>query len=128
MRCNNCGAEVVNGSQYCQVCGSPASFSQQPQQSIQDNTQHGMYQQPAYGGMQQQPMYQQGYQQPSYGQNQAVSNEDAGWGLKIISILLPIVGLILWFVKKDKEPVAAKSCLIWAGVGVAVNIVFGSLL
>lgn len=116
MRCNNCGAEIMNGSQYCQVCGSPALSTQGMNQSVQ-------------GGMQQQGMYQQQgmSQQPFYNQNQAVSYEDAGWGLKIISILLPIVGLILWLVKKDKEPVAAKTCLIWAGVGVAVNIVLGTL-
>ncbi len=57
-----------------------------------------------------------------------VSNEDAGWGLKILSLLIPLAGLILWLVKKDKEPVAAKTCLIWAGIGVVVNIVFGALI
>lgn len=128
MRCYNCGSEIMSGSQFCQVCGTPASAAQQMQQPMQGGTQQGMYQQPAQGGMQQQGMYQQGYQQPYNQQNQALSYEDAGWGLKILSILIPIVGLILWLVKKDKEPVAAKTCLLWAGVGFVINIFLGFLI
>lgn len=127
MRCNNCGSEIMPGSQYCQVCGTPSLAAQQSQQPTQGGTQQGMYQQPGQGGMQQ-GMYQQPYQQPYAQQNLAVSYEDAGWGLKILSILIPLAGLILWLVKKDKEPIAAKTCLLWAGVGVAVNIFLGILL
>ncbi|MDE6649630.1 MAG: hypothetical protein K2K45_06850 [Muribaculaceae bacterium] len=127
MRCNNCGSEIMPGSQYCQVCGTPSPTFQQTQQPMQGGAQQGMYQQPVQGGMQQ-GMYQQSYQQPYSPQNQAVSYEDAGWGLKILSILIPIAGLILWLVKKDKEPVAAKTCLLWACVGVAINIFLGFLI
>lgn len=120
MRCTNCGSEIMNGSQFCQTCGAPAlSVQQQPMQQP--------YQQPIQNGIQQ-GMYNQPYQQPYQQQNMGVSYEDAGWGLKILSLLIPLAGLILWLVKKDKEPVAAKTCLIWAGIGVVVNIVFGALI
>ena len=117
MKCTNCGSEIMNGSQYCQVCGATV-LSQQP-----------MQQQPMQQEYPQQHM-QQGYnfQQQTPYQNQNASYEDAGWGLKILSILIPIVGLILWLVKKDKEPVAAKTCLLWAGVGFVINIFLGFLI
>ena len=127
MRCNKCGSEIISGSQYCQVCGTPAVTVQQTQQPMQGNGQQGMYQQPFQGGMQQ-PMYQQGYQQPMYQQNQAVSYEDAGWVLKILSFFIPLAGLILWLVNKDKKPVEAKTCLIWAGIGFGVSVVLGIIV
>lgn len=37
-------------------------------------------------------------------------------GLVILSVLLPIVGYVLYFVKKDSEPDSAKSYL-WSAVG-----------
>lgn len=115
MKCTNCGSEIMTGSQFCQTCGAPAQPMQQS------------YQQPIQNGMQQ-GIYNQPYQQPYQQQNMGVSNEDAGWGLKILSLLIPLAGLILWLVKKDKEPVAAKTCLIWAGIGVIVNFVLGLLV
>ena len=123
MRCNNCGSEIMPGSQYCQVCGTPSPTFQQTKQPMQGGAQQGMYQQPVQGGMQQ-GMYQQSYQQPYSPQNQAVSYEDAGWGLKILSLIIPLAGLILWLVNKDKQPVSAKTCLVWAGIGFALDFVF----
>ena len=123
MKCNNCGSEIMNGSQFCQSCGATV-LSQAPQQPMQ-----GGYQQPMQQGYNPQQPMQQGFgnQQTFSAPGQGVSNEDAGWGLKILSLLLPLVGLILWLVKKDKEPVAAKTCLTWAGIGFIVNIVLGIL-
>lgn len=80
---------------------------------------HNQYGQQGYG-----QYAQQGYGQPGYGQyREAQSSADASIWLKILSFLIPIVGLILWVVKKDKAPVAAKSCITWAAVGFIVNLV-----
>lgn len=120
MKCNNCGAEVMNGSQFCQNCGATV-LSQPSQQPMQ-----GSYQQPMQQGYNPQQPMQMGYnnqQQNSY-QNRYVSSEDAHWALKVLSLIIPIAGFVLWLVKKDKEPVAAKSCLIWAAAGVALNILW----
>ncbi len=54
--------------------------------------------------------------------------DDLGIGLKIVSVLFPIVGAILYFVKKKDEPVAAKQActmaLIGFGIGIVLNIIF----
>ncbi len=49
--------------------------------------------------------------------------EDLSMILKIVSFCIPLVGAILWFINKDKNPKAAKSACTFALVGVAVGIV-----
>ncbi len=53
--------------------------------------------------------------------------DDLGIGLKIVSVIFPIVGAILYFVKKKDEPVAAKQActmaLIGFGIGIVLNII-----
>lgn len=41
--------------------------------------------------------------------------------LRILTLFIPLVGLILYFVKKSEYPVSAKSYLTWAGIGFVVN-------
>ena len=47
-------------------------------------------------------------------------------GLKILSFCIPLAGAILYFVKKENEPIAAKSACtmaLWGvGVGIALNV------
>ncbi|MCF2219808.1 hypothetical protein QX233_18770 [Chryseobacterium gambrini] len=61
--------------------------------------------------------FNQNYQKPNQ------SNEDLHIGLKILSFCIPLAGAIIYFVKKDKEPMAAKSACNMALIGLAVNIV-----
>jgi len=53
--------------------------------------------------------------------------DNLGIGLKIVSVIFPIVGAILYFVKKKDEPVAAKQActmaLIGFGIGIVLNII-----
>ena len=49
--------------------------------------------------------------------------EGATTGMKVLSFLIPLVGLILFIVDKDKKPVAAKDELKFAGIGFGVGIV-----
>jgi len=55
------------------------------------------------------------------------SNEDLSTGMKILSFCIPLAGAIIYFVKKDTEPVAAKSAcnlaLIGFGIGIVLNII-----
>ena len=75
MICNNCGAQLPDGTAFCTTCGAPQSGTQQ-------------------GGMQQggaQPM-QMGYgQQPMYGMPVV---QKPSSGLAIASLVLGIVGLL----------------------------------
>ncbi|QSW90780.1 MULTISPECIES: hypothetical protein [Flavobacterium] len=51
------------------------------------------------------------------------SQEDLNTGLKVLSFCIPLAGAIIYFVKKDNEPVAAKSACNLALIGFAVGIV-----
>ncbi len=51
------------------------------------------------------------------------NNEDLSTILKVVSFCIPLVGGILWFVKKDDEPVAAKSAGKLALFGLALGII-----
>ncbi len=43
-------------------------------------------------------------------------------GLKVLSVLIPVAGLILFLEKKDSEPVAAKAYGLWALLGVVISL------
>lgn len=96
------------GAANCPNCGAPVAVA---------NNAYG--QQPQY----QQPQYQQGYPQQQ-GYAPAQSQEDAAIWLKIICLLIPIVGIIMYFVNSKSAPVKAKSCILFAGIGMALNLLF----
>ena len=54
-----------------------------------------------------------------------VSQQDAPLIIKILSFIIPLVGIILFFVKLNSEPVYAKSCITWAVVSIIIGLVFG---
>lgn len=104
MNCHNCGTIVANGASHCHNCGTPIQFSG--------------------NGFTQQQYGQQGYNQPMAN----VDTQDLNIGLKIVCLLFWIVGVILYFVNKDKAPVKAKSALTWGLVGLGLDIFFGLLV
>ena len=53
----------------------------------------------------------------------APDTEGATFGMKLLSFLIPLVGLILFIVDKDKKPAAAKDELMWAGIGFGIGVV-----
>ncbi len=42
--------------------------------------------------------------------------------MAVLSFLVPIVGWILWAVKKDSNPEDAKTCAKWAWIGFGVGL------
>jgi uncharacterized membrane protein len=56
------------------------------------------------------------------------SQEDLSLILKIVSFCIPLVGAILWFINKDKNPKAAKSACTFAIVGVVVGIIINVIV
>ena len=103
MKCQNCGSELIAGTSHCHYCGN-ANMAQYPQQNFSQQM-NSNYQQ--FNGV------------------QDVSQKDAEVWLKIVSFLIPIVGVIMYFVKKNEAPVYAKSCLTWGLIGFGVSIFFG---
>lgn len=56
------------------------------------------------------------------------SQEDLSVILKIVSFCIPLVGAIIWFLKRDKEPKAAKSACTFALIGFAVGIIINVIV
>ena len=54
--------------------------------------------------------------------------EDLSMILKIVSFCIPLVGAILWFINREKNPKAAKSACTFALVGVAVGIIINVVI
>ena len=55
--------------------------------------------------------------------NTVVNDEHASTALKVVSILFPLVGLILFLVYNEKQPTKAKECGKFALYGVAISVV-----
>lgn len=49
-------------------------------------------------------------------------DDSAGILMKILCFMLPIVGIVLYFVKRNSLPNAAKSYLIWAAAGFGLSL------
>lgn len=60
---------------------------------------------------------------------QGQSGEDLHIGLKILIVLIPIVGAVLYFTNRNTYPQKSKSActfaLIGMGVGILLNIILG---
>ncbi len=50
--------------------------------------------------------------------------DDLGTGLKIVSFCFPIVGFILYFVKKNEQPVSAKQACTFGLIGFTLGLIF----
>lgn len=48
--------------------------------------------------------------------------EPYGFGMMLLCILLPLIGLVCYFVKRVSEPIRAKSAIYYAVYGFAVNL------
>lgn len=107
--CTKCGAQMQDNDFACSQCGFSANQGQgAPNQGYNPN-------------------YNQGYNQ-GYNQNY---NDAPSTGYAVLGFFIPIVGLILYFVEKDKTPLKAKSALkgaFWGfGVGIVASILYSIL-
>lgn len=53
-----------------------------------------------------------------------VVNDNAGFGTGLISFLIPIVGIILYFSWKNTKPKSAKLAIKWAAIGFIANMIY----
>lgn len=56
--------------------------------------------------------------------NTFFNNEGLSWGMKILSFIIPIVGVIYYFMKKSETPKKAKDALLFGLAGFALNIIW----
>lgn len=97
MYCPKCGVLNSEDAKFCKDCGNPLSSL-----SIK-NTTH--------------------YEEHKSLENQ--TNESVGAAYIVLSLLIPLIGFILYFSWKKEQPQKANSLLPWAFVGIVVNIILG---
>ena len=111
--CMYCGSEIADNVKFCTNCGAALPVEAPIPQSTYD----APAQQPTYDVPAQQPN-EQPYQQ-------APAVEDSGnIGWAILGFIIPIVGIVLYFVWRTTKPKCAKM----AGIGALVSVVLALLL
>ena len=106
MFCSHCGAPVASETEvFCHNCGAPL---------------HAEAPIPPQGAGQQMPPY--GYV-PPVPFVPPVSYENAETLLKVLCFFVPLAGIILYCLDKDKKPVAAKQCLNMSIISIVVCVV-----
>lgn len=136
--CKVCEEINADSACFCKKCGSPLNGEQkkiiEPPPPSQygyqqpNNQQYGNQQPPvAQPGYYNPPVQQNGYVQPNYAANNAyaqpVVQEKAGVFAIICSFLFPIVGVIIYFVNREKVT-NPSAYLIAALVSFAINVIY----
>ncbi len=121
--CMYCNSQIPDGLKFCTNCGAALPVEAPIEQTVYDTNLQQSYQQPAYQQPSQQPN-----QQP-YSQAQPTSAapavEDSGSiGWAILGFIIPIVGIILFFVWMKTKPKCAQMAL----TGAVISIVLGFIL
>ena len=126
MYCNKCGASVAEGTKFCPSCGNDLTAIQNNQVVEQPTTNVGVV------NNVEQPVTQETVIQPVNNEAQpvtptatqtAVKEDKANVGLAILSWFIPLAGLIIFIVQKDKSPKTAKVSGICALISFLLNLV-----
>lgn len=91
--CSKCGSQINDNDNFCPMCGTPVVKEFSNQSYYNHN-------------------------------NYLTHNTDENSvGLNILSFCIPIVGLVLYIVLKDKEPIKAKGCGKWTLISFIINLI-----
>ena len=98
--CQNCGAQLSEGTKFCPSCGAPTAPAPQPQQPAYQQPQQPIYQQPQQPqqpvyGQPQQPVYQQPAQKPPK------KKKGKGGLIVLIILLVAALGVVGFFGFRD---------------------------
>lgn len=120
--CMYCGSEIPDSAKFCTNCGAALPVEAPiPQQPYQQPAQQP-YEQPSQQQPYQQPPQQQPYQQPY---QQAPAVEDSGSiGWAILGFIIPIVGIILFFVWRTTKPKSANMAITGAAISIVLALLF----
>ena len=93
MYCPGCGKQITVNDHYCPYCGKQLNSDQQPNYNYRPDYSH-------------------------------VNGDDApSIGYSIISVFVPIIGIILYFLFKRNYPNRAQACGIAALIGFLINLI-----
>lgn len=105
IKCPECGFFISERATSCPHCGRPMTSSPRG-----DNPRPQPQPFPPTPQPQPQPI--------------PIGEDKSNVGLNILSFLFPLVGWILYFVHREKYPIKAKACSLWAWIGFGVNAFF----
>ncbi len=109
MNCKKCGAKLVDDAAFCTKCGTPVAAKTSTHEHAESTASTATAFTPSSLGA-------------YFPINTDVEDDQHGWGWAIFSLLLPIVGIVLYFVWRDKYPKKASICGTWGAAGCAVWI------
>lgn len=114
MNCNKCGASLAEGTKFCPSCGSDLTTVQNEQVVAEQPTVNNV----------EQPATPEVVAQPVGNTTQTAAKEDkVNIGLAILSWFIPLAGLIIFIVQKNKSPKTAKVSGICALISFLLNLV-----
>ena len=150
--CPNCGTQLDGNPLFCPECGTylagvkpeeaaaPQAAVQQPTQPQPQPQQQQPQQTPYAQPVQQQTAYTPPVQQQQTPYAPPVQPSNAGYtydqsavppvqedkvsvGLAILSFIIPLAGLIIYFVKKKKSPKTARACITAAVISLLIGTI-----
>lgn len=118
-KCSHCNHYISDTVTICPHCGNeliPPS-SESTESSVNDSTMDTN----VNANIETPSVEKEGYYENVEDSYEDV-DDSAGILMKILCFMLPIVGLVLYFVKRNSLPNAAKSYLIWAAAGFGLSL------
>lgn len=113
MFCHHCGNQIPDDTKFCRHCGAAQEVQGAPASAMP----------PVYPQSAPRPVVNQ---EPAYGSIQQVNNtpmqepdDSVSAGLVILSVFIPLFGIIYWPVKAKTRPKCARAC------GIASLIAWG---
>lgn len=121
MYCPKCNSYVADGNRFCGSCG--AEISSSPSETNSPAAPDQPYGNTQYSYQQNgQPYNNYGYNQPPVEENESTTI------YKVLSFLWPVVGIIIYFIDRDKRPKRAKDCLKFSIISIVVSMIFAALV
>ena len=109
--CKNCGTQLEDDAVFCVNCGQKQVDGDNVKREGENNNAGNYNNYNGYNG--------------NYNYSGADPSDAPSVGFGIIGALWWIVGLILYFVFKDKYPQRAKSCLKGIVIGIIIEVALG---
>ena len=113
MKCSKCGTSFGSDMKFCPNCGQPIENIATVNSSFNNDSSIGASTIMAQGST----------MTPNFQSGVVNNSERVNVGLVILSCLFPIIGIILFFVNKKKQPKNAKACGLGALISIIVSVV-----
>ena len=128
INCPNCNNQVPEGTKFCPSCGAqipeptqnavPQGAPVAHQGYVQGENPYQQFNNPQYPNVN---------RQTPYNQPNMIQEDKTNVGLCILSVFVPLFGIIYYFCTRQKKPREAKGCLkaglISAGVSILLSII-----